>query len=205
MVSSQKLFDSPEAVLQLMFGYASFREGQKEAIESLLDNKDTVVVIPTGGGKTVIYTIACVMRKGVSVVISPLIMLMYDQVARLRQLGINICYYNTLLPENEGKFFIHNLLQNDCQYEFVFVSPEGILTEMLLTCLKKLNESGRLNYIAIDEAHCINSWGRHFREAYGNLGQLKNLFCVKFAALTGTASKVTLEIIRHQLHFPTLL
>ena len=202
LVSSQKLFDSPEAVLQLMFGYASFREGQKEAIESLLDNKDTVVVIPTGGGKTVIYTIACVMRKGVSVVISPLIMLMYDQVARLRQLGINTCYYNTLLPKNEGKFVIHNLLQNDCQYEFVFVSPEGILTEMFLTCLKKLNESGRLNYIVIDEAHCINSWGRHFREAYGNLGQLKDLFCVPFAALTGTASKVTLEIIRHQLHFP---
>ena len=88
LVSSQKLFDSPEAVLQLMFGYASFREDQKEAIQSLLDNKDTVVVIPTGGGKTVIYTIACVMRKGAYAVISPLIMLMYDQVARLRQLGI---------------------------------------------------------------------------------------------------------------------
>ena len=73
---------------------------------------------------------------------------------------------------------------------------------MFLTCLKKLDESGRLNYIVIDEAQCINSWGRHFREAYGNLGQLKDLFCVPFAALTGTVSKVTLEIIRHQLHFP---
>ena len=129
-------------------------------------------------------------------------MLMYDQVARLRQLGINTCYYNTLIPDNERKFVIHNLQLSECQFEFVFVSPEGALTEPFLDCLKKLNDSKRLNFIIVDEAHCINSWGRHFRKAYGQLGQLKDLFGVPFAALTGTASKVTLEIIKHQLHLP---
>ena len=196
------MLDAPEAVLQHMFGYENFREGQKEAIQSLLENKDTIVVIPTGGGKTVIYTVACVMRRGISVVLSPLVMLMYDQVARLRQLGINTCYYNTLIPDNERKFVIHNLQLSECQFEFVFVSPEGALTEPFLNCLRKLNDSKRLNFIIVDEAHCINSWGRHFRKAYGQLGQLKDLFGVPFAALTGTASKVTLEIIKHQLHLP---
>lgn len=191
---------TPQAVLEQMFGFESFRPGQEEAIESLLNNKDTIAIVPTGGGKTLIYTIPCMMKKGLSVVISPLLILMYDQVARLRQLGVNTCYYNTLLEEQDRKSILHNLQQSDCQYEFVFVSPEAVLTETFLSCLENINTAGMLNYIIIDEAHCIDSWGNDFRPEYGQLGKLKDLLSVPVAALTGTASKMTIEIIRSQLH-----
>eukprot|EP00112_Aurelia_sp_Birch-Aquarium-sp1_P019997 Seg5055.2 transcript_id=Seg5055.2/GoldUCD/mRNA.D3Y31 product="ATP-dependent DNA helicase Q5" protein_id=Seg5055.2/GoldUCD/D3Y31 len=191
---------TPQAVLEQMFGFESFRPGQEEAIESLLNNKDTIAIVPTGGVKTLIYTIPCMMKKGLSVVISPLLILMYDQVARLRQLGVNTCYYNTLLEEQDRKSILHILQQSDCQYEFVFVSPEAVLTETFIPCLKNINTAAMLNYVIIDEAHCIDAWGNYFRPEYGQLGKHKDLLSVPVAALTGTASKMTIEIIRSQLH-----
>ena len=129
--------ETPKGVLQHVFGYTDFRSGQEDAINALLKGNDTIVVIPTGGGKTVVYAIPSIMKRGLSVVVSPLVMLMYDQVARLRQLGINTCYYNTLLSEEEKTFVLHNLVQAQCQYEFVFVSPEAILKDNFMNCLAK--------------------------------------------------------------------
>ena len=88
--------------LQTVFGYQEFRPGQKEAIESMLSGEDTVVIIPTGGGKTAIYILSCIMTSGLAFVVSPLIMLISDQVLRLQQCGINTCYYNTMLTDIFG-------------------------------------------------------------------------------------------------------
>ena len=189
---------SPLALLQTVFGHKSFKPGQQEAIESMLSGQDTIVLIPTGGGKTVIYTLSCLMTSGLAIVVSPLIMLMDDQVTRLRKYGINTCFYNTTLSETERKNIVHNLMQPLCQYEFLFVSPEAIVTEQFQTCLHQLRKEKRLSFFAIDEAHCIDTWGRDFRPSYQQLGVLK-CFDVPIIALTGTATTGTIDAINKTL------
>ena len=161
------------ALLQTVFGHRSFKPGLQEAIESMLSGQDTIVLIPTSGGKTVIYTLSCLMTSGLAIVVSPLIMLMYDQVTRLRKYGINTCFYNTTLSETERKNIVHNLMQLLSQYEFLFVSPEAIGTEQFQTCLHQLRREKRLSSSSVDEAHCIDTWGRDFRPFYQQLGVLK--------------------------------
>ena len=139
------------------------------------------------------------MQPGLSIVITSLVMLMHDEVARLRQVGINTCFYNRLMSDEERKFVLHNLEQNECQYEFVFASLEGLFTESCLKCLKKISELDRLQCFIVDEAHCISTWGKDFRKDYARLGELKKMFNVPIIALTGTATKVATEIIRTQL------
>ena len=107
-----------------------------------MSRNDTVVIIPTGGGKTVTYALSCIATPGIAVVVSPLIMLMSDQVTRLQSYGINTCYYNTILSDTEKQNILHNLQQPNCQYQFVFVSPEAIVTEQFQRCLNKLNNNG---------------------------------------------------------------
>ena len=162
----------------------------------MLEGKDTIVIIPTGRGKIVTFSIPSMMRQGLSLVISPLIMLMYDQVTRLRQHGINTCYYNSLLTDNEKDFVLHNLQQSDCQYEFVFTSPEMALTDKFQACLDKLHKNGKFKFIIVDEAHCVEQWGEDFRKEYSMLHQLKSKYNVPFAALTGTATPMTIDIIK---------
>ena len=123
---------TPLQFLQTLFGHQEFRPGQREAIESILSGEDTVVIIPTGGGKTAIYTLPCIMTPGLAFVVSPLIMLMIDQVARLQQWGINTCYYNTMLTDDERQHILHTLKQPDCPYQFLFISPEAVVTEQLI-------------------------------------------------------------------------
>ena len=134
-------------VLQTVFGYQEFRPEQKDAIKSLVSSQDTIVIIPTGGGKTVTYVLPCIMTPGITIVVCPLILLMHDQVMRLRSLGINTCYFNTLLTDSERENILHNLRTPTCQYEFVFVSPEAVVTEQLQSCLKKLKDEGRLSFL----------------------------------------------------------
>ena len=184
--------------LQTVFGHQEFRPGQKEAIECILSGEDTVVIIPTGGGKTAIYTLPCIMTPGLAFVVSPLIMLMSDQVARLQQCGINTCYYNTMLTDNERQHILHNLKQPDCQYQFLFISPEAIVTEQLKHCLNIISRENRLSLFIIDEAHCISTWGKEFRPAYLQLGTLRT-YNVPIVALTGTATTETLDAIKETL------
>ena len=189
---------TPLELLHEMFGYRSFRPGQEEAINRILMRQDVINVIPTGGGKTVIYTIPSLLGAGISIVISPIIMLMYDQVARLRELGANACYYNSLLTQDEREFILHNLTRSDCQYEFAFTSPEAILSPEFMACLQKLKENNRLQNFIIDEAHCVEVWGKDFRSDYQKLGELRK-FDVPVVALTGTATKETISSIKSSL------
>jgi RecQ family ATP-dependent DNA helicase len=189
---------SLQHVLQSVFGHYDFKPGQEMAIQKMISGEDTIVLIPTGGGKTVTYVLPCILTQGIAVVISPLIMLMSDQVSRLQQLGINPCYYNTTLSDSERSSVLHNLKQLDCQYQFVFVSPEAVITDSFQSCLDKLNCENRLSFFIVDEAHCINTWGREFRPAYQKLGVLRK-YNVPVAALTGTATKQTLDAIKSTL------
>ena len=175
MCNNDTSLDTPRGVLQAMFGFNQFKPGQEEAINAILESKDTIVIIPTGGGKTIVYTIPCVMQPRLSIVIPSLVMLMHDQVARLRQEGINTCFYNRLMKDEERKFVLHNLQQKECQYESVFASPEGLFTESCLKCLMKISELDRLQCFIVDEAHCISTWGKDFRKDYARLGELKKI------------------------------
>ncbi len=189
---------SPLELLQTVFGHRSFKPGQQEAIESMISGRDTIVLIPAGGGKTVIYTLSCLITSGLAIVVSPLIMLMDDQVARLRKYGINTCFYNTTLSETERKNILHNLMQPICQYEFLFISPEAVVTEQFQDCLHQLKREKKLSFFVIDEAHCIDTWGRDFRPSYQQLGVLRP-FNVPIVALTGTATTQTVDVISRTL------
>ena len=145
---------TPENILRSVYGYEKFRPGQRKAIEYMLQGKDVIVIIPTGGGKTVTFSIPSMMKPGISLVVSPLVMLLYDQVTRLRQYGVNACYVNTLLTQNEKDFVLHNLQQSECQYEFVLTSPESVLRDKFMECLDKLHKNHSLKFIIIAEAYC---------------------------------------------------
>jgi len=110
-------------VLHSVFGYAEFRPGQLDSITKILSGQDVIVVIPTGGGKTVVYALPCIMKPGLAVVISPLMMFMCDQVARLRGYGINTCYYNTLLTDNERQNILQNSIPDQGERNFSHVLP----------------------------------------------------------------------------------
>ena len=119
---------------------------------------------------------------------------MCDQVARLRGYGINTCYYNTLLSDCERQNILHNLKQPNCQYQFVFVSPEAVITDSFQSCLDTLSCEKQLNMFVVDEAHCVDTWGKDFRPAYQQLGILRK-YGLPFVALTGTATKQTMQTI----------
>ena len=114
---------NPDGILKNVFGHSSFRPGQKEAINAVLQQKDAVVVIPTGGGKTVIYTIPTLLMPGITVVVSPLLMLMHDQLLNLREKGINTYYINSMLTKDSREEVIVNLSRPDSEYKVLLTSP----------------------------------------------------------------------------------
>ncbi len=154
---------NPDGILKSVFGHSSLRPGQKEAINAVLQQKDAVVVIPTGGGKTLIYTIPTLLMPGITVVVSPLLMLMHDQLLKLREKGINTCYINSMLTKESREEVIANLSRPDSEYKVLLTSPEVLLNPTMHTLLQKLKCEGQLNFFAIDEAHCIDTWGVDLR------------------------------------------
>ncbi|MFP3859513.1 MAG: DNA helicase RecQ [Bacteroidales bacterium] len=173
-----------ESTLQRYFGYNSFRPLQKEIIQNVLKGKDSVVLMPTGGGKSICYQLPAIVSEGLTLVISPLIALMKDQVESLQSNGISAAYLNSSLTPEETEVIKNKL--RDQSLNLLYVAPERLFSGNFIEYLKTLN----LNLIAIDEAHCVSSWGHHFRPEYKKLSILKNVFPqIPVIALTATADK----------------
>ena len=185
---------SPQAVLKQVFGYKDFRDGQEAIIAAALDGQDSLVLLPTGGGKSLCYQVPPLILDGVTVVISPLISLMQDQVAQLRALGVQAAYINNSLPFEEQQAVYQQLHYG--QIKLLYVAPEKVLQHEFLERLSHL----KLALFAIDEAHCVSHWGHDFRPHYCRLNELKQRFMhVPMMALTATADKATRYDIIEQL------
>ena len=175
------------------FGFEKFRPNQEEIINCILSGQDTLAIMPTGGGKSICFQLPALVFEGITVVISPLIALMKDQVDSLKANGISACYINSSQSQDEQQFHLQNLRER--RVKLVYLAPES------LSYLDTVFDSIIISLIAIDEAHCISSWGHDFRPAYTNLGYLKNRFpSTPILALTATADKATREDISEQLN-----
>ena len=182
---------TPESLLQQVFGYRDFRWQQKDIIDSAIEGRDALVIMPTGGGKSLCYQIPALLREGTGLVVSPLIALMQDQVTALHELGIEAGFLNSNQSMEEQDVVRRKLRSGELQ--LLYMAPEGLNTERTRALLREVS----LSVIAIDEAHCVSQWGHDFRHDYLMLGGLKDLFPgVPRLALTATAtSRVREEII----------
>lgn len=188
--------------LRQVFGYPSFRGQQESAIEATLAGQDSLVIMPTGGGKSLCYQIPALLGDGVAIIVSPLIALMEDQVSALLQLGIAAAYLNSSLDAAAQSSVLQQLRNG--QLKLLYVAPERLLMPQTLQLLNQLN----LTLLAIDEAHCVSQWGHDFRKDYLALGQLKSRFpTTPVAALTATAdARTRTDIVnRLQLRQPKIL
>ncbi|MCV6637106.1 DNA helicase RecQ [Candidatus Albibeggiatoa sp. nov. NOAA] len=184
---------TPESVLHHTFGYQQFRGQQAEIIQHVLNNGDALVLMPTGGGKSLCYQIPAIVRQGVAIVVSPLIALMQDQVTALLQLGIRAAFVNSMLSNEDARTVFGQLRRNEL--DLLYVAPERLMTESFLEFLNKIPVS----LFAIDEAHCVSQWGHDFRPEYRQLSILHERFPhIPRLALTATADELTRqEIIEH--------
>jgi len=185
-----------EKILQTYFGYETFRPGQKETIENILQTKNTLAVMPTGGGKSLCYQIPGLSKDGTAIIISPLISLMKDQVDALQSLGIAATYINSSLSAGEQQTRLQDIAKG--RYKFVYVAPERFESMSFVNTVKRIP----LSLVAFDEAHCISQWGHDFRPSYRsivpNLKQLSNI--PVFVALTATATEEVISDIQDLLH-----
>lgn len=183
-------------VLKDYFGFDSFRAPQEDIINDVISGHDVLVLMPTGGGKSLCYQIPSIVRPGIGIVVSPLIALMEDQVAALKVQGVNAAYYNSSLGTNEARQVLAQL-HND-ELDLLYIAPERLINPAFLERLTQCN----IGLFAIDEAHCISQWGHDFRPEYAALGLLKQHFPeVPIIALTATADKQTRQDIIEKLNY----
>ena len=182
------------AILKDTFGYTAFRFEQLKIIQSILAGRDTLAIMPTGGGKSLCYQIPALYLEGATLVVSPLISLMQDQVINLNEQGVEACFLNSSLSGKE-KYEARKKILNG-EVKLIYVSPEGILSPDL----GEFFEQVKISLIAIDEAHCVSQWGHEFRKDYTRLHELKQKFPgVPLIALTATADEKTRVDITNQL------
>ena len=186
------MLNKARQILQKFYGYEDFRPGQKKVVESLLNRNDTVAIMPTGAGKSICFQIPALLFEGVTLVISPLISLMKDQVDSLRQLGIAAVYINSSVRKAQ----LYKDLQDISAgfYKIIYIAPERLTSEYLPDSFKNLN----ISMVAVDEAHCLSQWGHDFRPSYRNILNFTNSLRIKpiISAFTATATpEVKTDII----------
>jgi len=187
--------DKAQKILKVVFGYDSFRPLQNEIIQNILDKKDTLVIMPTGGGKSLCYQIPALIFEGLTVVISPLISLMKDQVEQLRQLGIKTALLNSSLSPDDYQFNFQNVKNKTAK--LLYLAPESLVKDEISNLLRNI----RLDCITVDEAHCISEWGHDFRKEYRQLGTFrKNFPSAVCIGLTATATPRVQEDIMINLN-----
>ena len=191
---------SPKDVLKKYFGYEVFRDTQEEIIDFVMQGNDAVVVMPTGGGKSVCFQVPAMLFPGITIVISPLIALMKDQVDGLNAIGIPATSLNSSMTNEEQRIIINRIQNNEIK--LLYIAPERLIGEggRFLDYLKQLPVS----LFAIDEAHCVSMWGHDFRPEYLQMALLKKEFPkVPVIALTASADNITRADIADKLGIPT--
>jgi ATP-dependent DNA helicase RecQ len=180
--------------LKTVFGFSTFRPFQEQIVESVIAGQDVFVLMPTGGGKSLCFQIPALQRKGVAIVVSPLISLMKDQVDALLVNGVRAAYYNSSLTTTAARDTLTRL--HSGQLDLLYIAPERLMSPDFLQRLKTLTVS----LFAIDEAHCVSQWGHDFRPDYVQLGKLRERFPnIPMIALTATADQQTRDDILHRL------
>jgi ATP-dependent DNA helicase RecQ len=193
---------APLSILQEVFGYGEFRGLQSDIVRHVIAGGDALVLMPTGGGKSLTFQVPAIARhragRGVTLVVSPLIALMHDQVGALEEAGVHAAFLNSSQDGDDARQIERELLSG--RLVLLYAAPERILTARFLAMLESLHERGLLSLIAIDEAHCVSQWGHDFREEYLGLGALAERFAgVPRMALTATADDITRQDIIERL------
>lgn len=183
---------TPEEILKKYWSYSAFRPSQENVVHSVLKGNDTLALLPTGGGKSICYQVPALMLRGVTLVISPLIALMQEQVTTLKKLGVNAAHISAGMHYTETKNILENTLEG--AYSLLYVSPERLQTDLFNEYLPAMD----IKLIAVDEAHCVSQWGHDFRPDYLKINYLKEIFReVPILALTASATpEVETDIIK---------
>ncbi len=182
-------------ILKTIFGHDSFRASQEEAVDAILDSRDLITILPTGGGKSLCYQLPSLLMEGVSIVISPLIALMQDQVYALQNNSIKAEMINSSQDFDEIQEITQRLLRGDIK--LLYIAPERLSANGFIELLQRV----KINFFVIDEAHCVSEWGHEFRADYRNLSRLKQVFpTTPIAAFTATATHKVQEDIVKTLH-----
>lgn len=189
--AQEQRYHTPEEALKVLFGYDSFRPGQKSVIESILAGRDAFAVMPTGAGKSVCYQIPAMLLPGITLVISPLISLMQDQVKALNQAGVSAAFINSSLSERAFSETVHKARQG--LFKIIYVAPERLVTDGFLELAKTV----QISMVTVDEAHCISQWGQDFRPSYMRIVEFVRLLDKRpiISAFTATATENVREDI----------
>ena len=186
---------TPLEILKEYWGYDSFRPKQEEIVNSALEDRDVLAILPTGGGKSVCFQVPAMMRDGIAIVVTPLIALMKDQVQNLNDRGIKALCVHAGMGRHEVELTLNNAAFGD--FKFLYVSPERIGTQLFRNYLLEM----KVSYIVVDEAHCISQWGYDFRPDYLNIGKIRTLVDAPIIALTATATPKVADDIMERLDF----
>ena len=183
--------DKKYEILKNIFGYDTFREGQETLVDSALSGRDVLGIMPTGAGKSICFQVPALMFEGITIVVSPLISLMKDQVAALNQAGVHAAYINSSLTEGQYRKAMENARRG--QYKIIYVAPERLMTDSFQSLVQEVD----ISMTAVDEAHCISQWGQDFRPSYLKIVEFISMLPKRpvIAAYTATATKQVKEDI----------
>lgn len=191
IISDSGIYKTPKEALKAVFGYDSFRPGQEAVINAILDGSDILAVMPTGAGKSLCYQVPAMLFSGITLVISPLISLMQDQVKALNEAGVNAAFINSSLSEKELNDTFKNAYKG--HYKIIYVAPERLMSEGFISFAKSVE----ISMVTVDEAHCISQWGQDFRPSYMDIAEFINILDKRpiISAFTATATQNVREDI----------